>query len=234
MFPLRDTVRSRTFPIVNTTIIVINILVFLYEFALGPRLDGFISNYGLTPVRFFWGLSHNIRDAIIPVFTSMFLHGGWLHVLGNMWFLYIFGDNVEDRVGHGRYIIFYSLCGIAAALSQAILFQTSQVPMVGASGAIAGVLGAYFLLFPHARVLTLVPIFIFLQVMEIPAVVFLIFWFLLQFLQGTFTSTEGGGVAWWAHIGGFIAGMVLIYAFKKREPRSPRAIYFDEPPRYQL
>ena len=173
MFPLRDTVRSRTFPVVNTTIIVINILVFLYEFALGPHLDAFISDYGLTPVRFFWGLKHDLRDAIIPVFTAMFLHGGWFHVLGNMWFLYIFGDNVEDRVGHGRYIIFYLLCGIAATLSQAILFQNSKVPMVGASGAIAGVLGGYFLLFPHARVLTLVPIFIFLQVMEIPAVVFL-------------------------------------------------------------
>jgi rhomboid family protein len=234
MFPLRDTVRSRTFPVVNTTIIVINILVFLYEFALGPHLEAFISNYGLTPVRFFWGLHHNLSDAIIPLFTSMFLHGGWLHVLGNMWFLYIFGDNVEDRVGHGKYIIFYLMCGIAAALSQAILFRSSQVPMVGASGAIAGVLGAYFLLYPHARVLTLVPIFIFLQVMEIPAVVFLIFWFLLQFIQGTFAATEAGGVAWWAHIGGFVAGMVLIFAFKKREPQSARAIYFDEPPRYQL
>jgi membrane associated rhomboid family serine protease len=234
MFPLRDTVRSRTFPFVNTTIIVINILVFLYEFALGPHLDAFISNYGLTPVRFFWGLHHDLSDAIIPLFTSMFLHGGWLHVLGNMWFLYIFGDNVEDRVGHGKYIIFYLLCGIAAALSQALLFRNSQVPMVGASGAIAGVLGAYFLLFPKARVLTLVPIFIFLQVMEIPAVVFLIFWFLLQFIQGTFASTEAGGVAWWAHIGGFVAGMVLVFAFKKREPQSQRAIYFDEPPRYQL
>jgi membrane associated rhomboid family serine protease len=234
MFPLRDTVRSRTFPVVNTTIIVINILVFLYEFALGPHLDAFISEYGLTPVRFFWGLHHDLRDAIIPLFSSMFLHGGWLHVLGNMWFLYIFGDNVEDRVGHGKYIIFYLMCGIAAALSQALLFRSSQVPMVGASGAIAGILGAYFLLFPRARVLTLVPIFIFLQVMEIPAVVFLIFWFLLQFLQGTFASTEAGGVAWWAHIGGFVAGMVMIFAFKKREPQSPRAIYFDDPPRYQL
>ena len=112
MFPLRDTVRSRTFPVVNTTIIVINILVFLYEFALGRHLDAFIK-FGLTPVRFFWGIQNDLRDAIIPVFTAMFLHGGWLHVLGNMWFLYIFGDNVEDRVGHGRYIFYYLLCGIA-------------------------------------------------------------------------------------------------------------------------
>jgi len=235
MFPLRDTVRSRTFPVVNVTIIVINILVFLYEFALGPHIEVFIREYGLTPVRFFWGFQHNIPDAILPLFTSMFLHGGWIHVLGNMWFLYIFGDNVEDRVGHGGYIVFYLLCGIGAALSQTFLFRQSQIPMVGASGAIAGVLGAYFLLFPHARVLTLIPIFIFLQIMEIPAVVFLLFWFLFQFLQGTFAaSTEGGGVAWWAHIGGFIAGMALVFVFKKKEPQSPGAIYLDEPPRYRL
>ncbi len=234
MFPLRDTVRSRTFPVVNVTIIVINILVFLYEFALGQHIEVFIREYGLTPVRFFWGLQHNFGDAIIPLFTSMFLHGGWIHLLGNIWFLYIFGDNVEDRVGHGGYVVFYLLCGIGAALSQTFLFSKSQIPMVGASGAIAGVLGAYFLLFPHARVLTLVPIFIFLQVMEIPAVVFLIFWFLFQFIQGTFASSEAGGVAWWAHIGGFIAGMALIFAFKKKKPQPPRAIYLDEPPRYRL
>jgi membrane associated rhomboid family serine protease len=235
MFPLRDTIRARTFPVVNVSIIVINILVFLYEFALGERLDAFIREYGLTPVRFFWGLQGNLKEAIIPLFTSMFLHGGWLHLLGNMWFLYIFGDNVEDRVGHGRYIIFYILCGVCAGLSQTLLFRGSNIPMVGASGAIAGVLGGYFLLFPHARILTLVPIFIFLQLMEIPAVVFLVIWFFFQFLQGTIISAgTGGGVAWWAHIGGFIGGMILIFPFKKKEVQSGDPIYLDEPPRYRL
>ena len=220
MFPLKDTIRSRTFPVVNIAIIAINILVFIYEFGLGRHLDAFINEYGLTPVRFYWGLKNNLADAIIPIFTSMFLHGGWLHVLGNMWFLYIFGDNVEDRVGHVGYVFFYLLCGVGAALSQTLLFPTSSVPMVGASGAIAGVLGAYFLLFPHSRVLTIVPIFFFLQLMEIPAVVFLIFWFVLQFLQGSMAGAgHGGGVAWWAHIGGFLIGMALIFVFKKREER---------------
>jgi membrane associated rhomboid family serine protease len=205
MFPLKDTIRSRTFPVVNTTIIVINILVFLFELSLGGRIDKFIAEYGLTPVRFFWELKHSWTDAIIPVFTSMFLHGGWLHVLGNMWFLYIFGDNVEDRVGHIGYIFFYLLCGMGAALAQATFFPASTMPMVGASGAIAGILGAYFLLYPHARVLTLVPIFIFVQLMEVPAFLFLIFWFILQFAQGAMThGAANGGVAWWAHIGGFV------------------------------
>jgi membrane associated rhomboid family serine protease len=219
MFPLKDTIRSRTFPIVNTTIIVINIVVFFYEFSLGSQLEPFINKYGLTPVRFFWGLQYNLADAVLPVFVSMFLHGGWFHVLGNMWFLYIFGDNVEDRVGHIGYVFFYLICGITAALAQTFLFSTSSVPMVGASGAIAGVLGGYFLLFPHARVLTLVPIFIFIQLMEIPAVVFLVFWFVFQFIQGSFAPAgEQGGVAWWAHIGGFVSGMALIFAFRKKQP----------------
>jgi len=226
MIPLKDTIRSRSFPVVNYTIIAINILVFLYEFSLGHRIEPFIREYGLTPVRFFWGLNHNLREAILPIFTSMFLHAGWLHVLGNMWFLYIFGDNVEDRVGHVGYIFFYLLCGVGAALSQTILLRDSSLPMVGASGAIAGVLGAYFLLFPHARVLTLVPIFIFIQLIEIPAFVFLLIWFLLQFLTMTpMQSAAEGGVAWWAHIGGFLVGMFLIFFFKKRETRG--TLYYE-------
>ncbi|HJZ11300.1 MAG TPA: rhomboid family intramembrane serine protease, partial [Acidobacteriota bacterium] len=183
MFPLKDTIPSKTFPFVNIGLIVLNILIFIYEFLLGRQAEAFIYEFGLTPVRFYWGLQHDFTDALIPVFTSMFLHGGWFHVLGNMWFLYIFGDNVEDRCGHFGYFVFYLLCGIGAALSQTVFFPRSTVPMVGASGAIAGVLGGYFLLFPHSRVLTLVTIFVFLQVMEIPAVVFLIFWFVVQFIQ---------------------------------------------------
>jgi len=220
MFPLRDTIRSKSFPVVNVCIIVVNILIFIYESLLGKHAEAFIYEFGLTPVRFYWGLRHDLIDAMVPVFTSMFLHGGWFHVLGNMWFLYIFGDNVEDRCGHFGYLIFYLLCGIGAALSQTFLFPRSTLPMVGASGAIAGVLGAYFLLFPSSRILTLVPIFIFLQVMEIPAVIFLIFWFVIQFIQGTMTPSQlQGGVAWWAHIGGFIFGMALIFFFRKQEKR---------------
>jgi rhomboid family protein len=222
MFPLRDTIRPRTYPIVNTTIIVLNILVFFYEFSLGRKMEAFIYEFGLTPVRFFWGLDHNLADAVIPIFTAMFLHGGWLHLIGNMWFLYIFGDNVEDRVGHVSYIFFYLLCGIGSALTQTMLQAHSSIPMVGASGAIAGVLGAYFMLYPHSRILTLVPIFFFLQIMEIPAVVFLFFWFLWQFIQGGLAAATPaqGGVAWWAHIGGFIVGLVLVFFFKKKEKTS--------------
>jgi membrane associated rhomboid family serine protease len=222
LFPLKDTIRSRTFPIVNTIIIAVNLLAFLFEFSLGRQMDVFIRNFGLTPVRFYWGLHHDLADAVIPIFTSMFLHGGWLHVLGNMWFLYIFGDNVEDRVGHFGYLIFYLTCGVGAALSQTLFFPGSSVPMVGASGAIAGVLGAYFMLYPNARILSIIPIFFFIQLMEVPAVVFLVFWFFLQFIQGALTpATQGGGVAWWAHVGGFLFGLVLIWFFKKPEPKRP-------------
>jgi len=220
MFPLRDTIRSRTFPVVNISLIVINILIYFYEFSLGKGIEAFITQFGLTPVRFFWGLQHNIADAVIPVFSSMFLHGDWFHVLSNMWFLYIFGDNVEDRTGHTGYLAFYLLSGMGAALSQTFLFRGSTIPMVGASGAIAGVLGAYFLLFPHSRVLTLVPIFIFLQLIEIPAVWFLLIWFVLQFIQGAMISSGSqGGVAWWAHIGGFVFGMLLIFVFRRPEKK---------------
>lgn len=222
MFPIRDTIRSNTFPIVNVIIIVINLLIFLYEVSLGRHIEDFVLQFGLTPVRFFWGLQNQLSEAIIPLFTSMFLHGGWLHVLGNMWFLYIFGDNVEDRMGHARYIFFYLLCGIGAGLVQTILMPRSNIPMVGASGAIAGILGAYFMLFPGSRILTLVPIFIFIQLMEIPAVVFLIIWFFFQFIQGTMMrDVAGGGVAWWAHIGGFVIGIFLILFFKKPERKQP-------------
>src|SRR5215831_8440432 len=157
MIPLKDTVRSRTFPVVNFTIIAINILIFLYEFSLGRQVEPFIRNYGLTPVRFFWGLNHNLKDAILPIFTSMFLHAGWLHVLGNMWFLYIFGDNVEDYLGHFKYLLFYLLSGLLAMSTQVAIYPHSNIPTVGASGAIAGVLGAYFILYSGARVLTWFP-----------------------------------------------------------------------------
>jgi membrane associated rhomboid family serine protease len=220
MIPLRDANPTYRFPFVNYTIIGINVLVFLFELSLGPRLDRFVLQFGVVPIR----LSAMVQSydvGILPVaslFTSMFLHGGFMHLLGNMWFLHIFGDNVEDRVGHGRYIIFYLLSGVAAALTQVVVNPSSQIPMVGASGAIAGVMGAYVFLYPHARVLTLVPIFFFIQMMVIPAYIFLGIWFLMQMLSGMMSlgiGSDAGGVAWWAHIGGFACGAVLLPFFRK-------------------
>jgi membrane associated rhomboid family serine protease len=212
VIPLRDTIPSATVPVVNYALIALNVVVFVYEVSLGPSLDLFIAAHGLVPRDFeFWNLV-----------TSMFLHGGVGHILFNMLFLYIFGDNVEDRLGHGRYLVFYLLCGMAAGAVQAISSPESRTPMVGASGAIAGVLGAYMIFFPRSRIVTLVPIFLFLQVMEIPAVFFLLFWFLLQFLSGISTPHSAtGGVAVWAHIGGFIAGVVLGPVFRTRQPARP-------------
>ncbi|HYR96452.1 MAG TPA: rhomboid family intramembrane serine protease [Candidatus Binatus sp.] len=200
MIPLRDTIPSARVPVVNYAIIAANVVVFLYEASLGRQVEAFIFTYGLVP-----------RDFTFPsLLTSMFLHGGWLHLLGNMLYLYIFGDNVEDRLGHGRYVIFYLLCGMAAGAVQAAANPDSGVPMVGASGAIAGVSGAYFVFFPTARVVTLVPIFLFLQVVEVPAVFFLLIWFVWQVLSGVATiGARSGGVAFWAHVGGFISGMVF-------------------------
>jgi hypothetical protein len=200
MIPLRDTIPSARVPVVNYTIIALNVLVFLYELSLGRHVEAFILAYGLVP-----------RDFTFPsLVTSMFIHGGWLHLLGNMLYLYIFGDNVEDRLGHGRYAAFYLLCGMAAGAAQAVTNPSSGMPMVGASGAIAGVSGAYFLFFPSARVLTLVPIFLFLQVIEVPAVFFLLIWFIWQVVSGVATiGAKTGGVAFFAHVGGFIAGMIF-------------------------
>jgi membrane associated rhomboid family serine protease len=213
MFPLRDTQRSYSKPVVTILLIVVNILVFLYEFSLGDyQLNAFIEQYGLVPDRFHW----------TSVFTAMFLHGGWLHVLGNMWFLWIFGDNIEDILGHAKYLLFYLLCGIAAALLQTYFNYQSRVPMVGASGAIAGVMGAYMVKFPRARILTFIFIIFFIYTFEVPAWLMLIYWFLLQLFGGFDSITvsqysQGGGTAFFAHVGGFVAGMILIYALGTRE-----------------
>jgi membrane associated rhomboid family serine protease len=213
MIPLRDTVKSRTIPFVNYTLIAICGAVFLYEVSLGGRADVFLWKYGILPAH----VSHVIFGgyfSLAPIgtlFTAMFLHGGFLHLAGNMLYLYIFGDNVEDRLGHGLYLLFYLACGVGASLTQVYFQQQSMVPIIGASGAIAGVLGAYFLLYPRAKVLTVIPLFIFFPVFEISAFFFLGFWVLLQFLQATMSAeTTGGGVAWWAHSGGFVVGMVLL------------------------
>ena len=211
MIPLRDVIPSRTTPVVTVTIIGINAVAFLYELALGDNLDRFLFYFGLVPAYFSW----------LAVFTSMFLHGGLLHFGGNMLYLWIFGDNVEDRMGHGRFLAFYLLCGIAAALAQTAFNPDSLIPMVGASGAIAGVMGAYFVLYPHSRIVTLLP-FIFIQIIEIPALFFLGFWFLLQFLSGVgsiASSVDGsrGGIAFWAHVAGFLAGLAGVFLFRRPE-----------------
>ena len=211
MIPLRDVIPSRTTPYVTVTIIVVNALVFVFELRL-PLTDRarFIEVYGIVPA----------SVASVSLVTSMFLHGGWLHFLGNMLYLWIFGDNVEDRVGHGRFIVFYLTCGLAATLAQVVSNPTSVVPMVGASGAIAGVMGAYFVLFPRSRVLTLLPLFIFWELIEVPAILFLGFWFLLQLLSGVGSVGAGqdvSGIAFWAHIAGFATGAVAIFFFRRPE-----------------
>ncbi len=229
MFPLRDDIPARLFPVANTWIIVVNVLCFAYEFALGDRVERMIFRYGLVPARLLvpTGLLGFDPVELPSLLTYMFLHAGFLHLAGNMWMLWVFGDNVEDAMGHGRYFLFYVLCGIAAAIAQMALTPLSTVPMVGASGAISGVLGAYLLLYPGARILTLVPIFFFFTTVEIPAFIFLILWFVIQFLQGTMSLRFGtlaeGGVAWWAHVGGFVAGMLLLpFVVRRTRPRRSR------------
>ena len=216
MLPIRDTVQSRNYPIVNSAIIAANILFYLIEMAQGDSLEQFFIVYGLVPARysvpeiaayFSWG------QQVFSFFSFMFIHGGFWHLLGNMWTLYIFGDNVEDQLGPFRYLFFYLLCGLASGLSHLFLNLDSQVPTVGASGAIAGVMGAYFLLYPKSRILTLIPIIIIPYFVELPAFVFLGIWFLIQFISAAGSSAQGGGIAWWAHIGGFVFGMICLKLF---------------------
>ncbi|HUJ10951.1 MAG TPA: rhomboid family intramembrane serine protease [Verrucomicrobiae bacterium] len=220
MIPLRDDNPTRTFAFVTVAIIALNVIVFWHELTLptASQAEAFFANFSLTPAHLTQTPS---PDAYLTVFTSMFLHGGWLHIIGNMLFLWIFGNNIEDSVGHLRFVVFYLLCGIAAAAAQVATAPDSTVPMIGASGAISGVLGAYLLLFPRARVLVLLPIWIFWRVFYVPAVLMLVFWFGLQLLSGLAIrgANVSGGVAFWAHVGGFVAGMVLIVPFKKRGVR---------------
>ena len=213
MIPIRDTTPSKTVPVVNNTIIAINVVIFLVQLAQGPAQDHFVYLYGLVPAKFtdprlaayFSGL-----QPYISMFTFMFLHGGFFHLLGNMWFLYIFGDNVEDRLGSARYAIFYLLCGLSSGLTHLVFNAHSNIPTIGASGAIAGVMGAYFVLYPRSRILTLIPIIFIPWFVEIPAYFFLGFWFLLQFLSAAGSSGQAGGIAWWAHIGGFVFGIIFL------------------------
>jgi membrane associated rhomboid family serine protease len=212
MIPLRDVIPSRTRPYITTTIIVLNAVAWLFEVSLPQdTLNQFLATYGVVPAYF----------SPPTLITSMFLHGSWMHVIGNMWYLWIFGDNVEDRLGHGRFIVFYLLCGIAAAIGQIVMDPTSTLPTIGASGAIAGVMGAYFVLYPQSRVLTLIPWIIFWEVIELPAYILLGFWFVLQLFSAgaiavTASSHGSGGVAFAAHVAGFLTGMAGVFVFKKR------------------
>jgi membrane associated rhomboid family serine protease len=219
MIPLRDVIPSRTTPYITVTIIVLNALAWLFEISLGDSLPLFLQIYGVVPGDF----------RALTLITSMFLHGSWMHVIGNMWYLWIFGDNVEDRLGHGRFIVFYLVCGTIAALGQIATDPGSMLPTIGASGAIAGVMGAYFVLYPRSRVLTLIMLIIFWEVIELPAVVLLGFWFVMQlFSAGTIAvtaSTGGGGVAFAAHVAGFVVGMIVGLMFRKRQVSTWEADY---------
>ncbi len=213
MLPLSDHIPRRTVPVITMLIIIVNVIVFLWELQLGPDLQQAIFQVAFIPARF-W-LPGSLFANLETIFISMFLHGGFLHVGSNMLYLWIFGDNIEDRLGHVRYAVFYLLCGFIAALTHALANPSSTLPAIGASGAIAGVLGAYLILFPRARVTTLIPIFVFIMIRELPAVLLLGFWFVLQLFSGVGSlgvrdAQDMGGVAYFAHIGGFVAGMILI------------------------
>jgi len=215
MIPLRDTIRSKNYPVVNTAIIVLNVLVFIVELSQGEGLHGFVNTYGLVPVRYSnpsISSDYTFGYQVFSFLSFMFLHGGFLHLLGNMWSLYIFGDNVEDRLGPFRYLLFYLVCGFASGVSHLVINWHSQMPTIGASGAIAGVMGAYMILYPKSRILTLIPIFFFFHLAEIPAVFFLGIWFIFQFLSAASTAGQAG-IAWWAHIGGFIFGIIFLRLF---------------------
>jgi len=230
MFPIKDDQPRFGTPYVNWFLIVLNILIYLFQASLDPRsAELFARQFGVVPSHLSAFLAgspkYTLPAVVIPFFTSMFLHAGWMHVLGNMWFLYIFGDNVEDYLGHFKYLVFYVLCGLIAMTTQVAIYPNSTLPTVGASGAIAGVLGAYFILYPRARVLTWFFVFVF----YIPAWIMLGYWFVLQFMAGAVTLSvaqagkDVGGVAVWAHVGGFVAGLVMIKLFPERSRRTPYA-----------
>jgi membrane associated rhomboid family serine protease len=219
MIPLRDVIPSRTTPFITVAIIVLNGLAWFYELAVpDDLLPVFLQTYGVVPAYF----------SAPTLVTSMFLHGSWSHVIGNMWFLWIFGDNIEDRLGHWRFVGFYLFCGLGATVGHIMMAPHSMLPTIGASGAIAGVMGAYFVLYPHSRVLTLVPLFIYWEIVELPAPFLLGFWFLMQLFGagiGSITATSGaesGGIAFMAHVAGFALGAVIVFVFRKSREEPPR------------
>lgn len=223
MIPIRDQTPTRNFPLINYALILLNVIVFLFFLMAGANQNALVEKYALIPANF---TAHTSLASFRNIFTSMFMHAGWAHIIGNMLYLWIFGDNVEDRMGHFKYLVFYLLGGLVASLAHVYTNPTSQIPTVGASGAIAAVLGAYLVLYPRSRILTFIPLGFFLQLRPVPASIVLGFWFVLQLFEG-FLSLGGpdvGGVAVWAHVGGFIFGVVIAFLFARRhEPSSPVA-----------
>lgn len=226
MIPLRDANPTRRLPVVTLLLILANVVVFVYELQVQSRgqLQQFLQQWALIPALLWNGDSAEL----VTLFTAMFLHGGWMHLIGNMLYLWVFGDNIEDQLGSARFLVFYLVCGLGAAVAQIAIDPTSQIPMLGASGAIAGVLGGYLVLFPRARVLTLVPLVIFYRLLEVPAVLVLGFWFVLQLLNGAAAlatvQMQMGGVAFFAHIGGFVVGLALVRLFRPRRADPWRAL----------
>ncbi len=229
MIPIHDLNPRKSPPVVTVLLIVANVLLFFFELSLGPRLEGFLMSAAFVPAR----IQEGIPAATASALLSMFLHGGWAHLLGNMLFLWVFGDNVEDRLGHFRYLLFYLLAGYAATFTHAFFSLSSTVPAIGASGAISGVLGAYLFLHPRARIVTVIWFLFFIRFFEIPAIVYLPIWFLLQLFSGVVSlgtpANTGGGVAFWAHIGGFVAGpLLLLLLGGRRRPREPDRVRLIE------
>ncbi len=232
MIPLKARVPSQTTPVATVALIAANTAAFLYELTLPERAENvFLASYALVPrnlTHFLAGSHLTLKAATLPILTSMFLHGGWLHLLGNMLFLWVFGENVEDRLGHTSYLFFYLVCGCGSALAHVVMNPSSTAPTVGASGAISGILGAYIVLYPRAKILTLVPLLIFWFTVDLPAFLILGYWFVIQFFSGISTvgarATASGGVAYWAHIGGFVLGVILVRVWPER-PR--RMAYWD-------
>ena len=222
MIPIKDDNPTSTFPIMTILLIVINVLIFMYQSSLGTRLgQQFVIELGVIPheITHFQNLpDSNQIPPLLTIFTSMFLHGGLMHLIGNMLYLWIFGNNIEDACGHFKFVFFYLICGLTSSIVHIISLPNSQTPTIGASGAIAGILGAYLLLYPKARILTIIPIFYFFRIIYLPAMLVLGLWFVIQLVNG-FVLGGGGGVAWFAHIGGFVAGLVLINLFSKTQKR---------------
>ncbi|MGZ6220629.1 MAG: rhomboid family intramembrane serine protease, partial [Syntrophales bacterium] len=216
MIPIRDTIPSRHYAVVNTVIIIANIFFFMVEMSHDEALNAFIYTYGLVPARYSMpqlAAHFTFSEQMFSFISFMFLHGSFWHLAGNMWFLYIFGNNVEDRLGHLRYLFFYLLCGLSSGLAHVFFNLGSTMPTIGASGAIAGVMGAYFILYPKARIVTLIPIVFIPYFVELPAAIFLGIWLFIQFISAALTSVNAGGIAWWAHIGGFIFGALFLKIF---------------------
>ena len=238
MIPIKDTIPHIGIPLITWIIILLNGIIFIFEISI-PKdlLEEVFYLFGLVPARYSyhqWALTHGLSPSdYLPFLTNMFLHAGWLHIIGNMWFLHIFGRGVEDHMGHIRFLIFYLLTGLSANIIFYVLDIHSMIPEFGASGAIAGVMGAYIVMFPRAQILTLIPIFLFPLFVNLSAFFYIGFWFLIQLLSGTlsFTSQSTGGVAWWAHVGGFIAGIVFLPLFRNRR-FSYRKLFPDESYQY--